>query len=540
MRSAILKNAMTLEQAVGQQFLLMFEGREAPPNQFLEILRRHFVSGVVLFRHKNMGNLTELRGLTQALQRAAGESGQPPLLIAADQEGGQLIAVDQTTSFPGNMALGATGSEKLAYKVGRAIGKELSAVGINVDFAPVCDVNSNPLNPVIGTRSFGEDPKLVARLSAAVIRGLQSAGVAATAKHFPGHGDTSSDSHRGTPIVMHNAKRIRLVELVPFRAAVNSKVRLVMTAHIVMPALNGGSNELPATLSPRILRDLLRREIRFNGVVVSDALDMHAMEQGPGYVAETMAAVAAGIDLLLFNHDLSRVEPACSNLVHAARRGLLSADAIHASARRILALKNWIKRQPQQPLAVIGCQEHLRLAQEVARKSITLVRDTARQLPLRMGPDQKIAVAIPRPQDLTPADTSSYVKPVLAKALRRYHSRVEEFSFAMNPAAGEIGALCERLAKCEMVIIGTINATAHPGQAKLVKKLLKLRAQLITVALRMPYDLAAYPEASTYICTYSILPPSMEALTEALFGRIAFSGTLPVTVPGVSAKKIVK
>lgn len=537
MRNAIPKNAMTLEHAVGQQFLLTFEGREAPPEQFLEVLRRQHVGGVVLFRHKNMGNLAELRGLTQALQRAASESGHPPLLIAADQEGGQLIAVDQTTPFPGNMALGAAGSDKLAYKVGRAIGKELSAVGINVDFAPVCDINSNPLNPVIGTRSFGEDPKLVARLSAALIRGLQSAGIAATAKHFPGHGDTSSDSHQNAPIVRHDAKRIRSVELVPFRAAVSSGVRLVMTAHIVMPALNGGSNELPATLSPRILRGLLRRKMRFNGVIVSDALDMHAMEQGSGYVAETMAAVAAGIDLLLFNHDLSRVEPACSNLVQAARRGLLSADEIHASARRIMTLKNWIKRQRQESLAVIGCDEHLRLAQEVARKSITLVRDTAQHLPLRIDPDAKIAVALPRPQDLTPADTSSYVKPVLADALRRYHPRVEEFSFAMSPAANEIGALCERLAKYEVVVVGTINATAYPAQAEMVKKLIKHGTRVITVALRMPYDLAAYPEASSYVCAYSILPPAMEALAEALFGRIAFSGKLPVTIPGNFAKK---
>jgi beta-N-acetylhexosaminidase len=527
---------MTLEQAVGQQFLLTFEGREAPPEQFLEVLRRHHIGGVVLFRHKNMGNLAELRGLTHALQRAATESGHPPLLIAADQEGGQLIAVDQTTPFPGNMALGATGSDKLAYKVGRALGKELSAVGINVDFAPVCDVNSNPLNPVIGTRSFGEDPKLVARMSTALIRGLQSAGVAATAKHFPGHGDTSSDSHRGAPIVRHNAKRIRSVELVPFRAAVDGGVRLVMTAHIVMPALNGGSNELPATLSPRILRDLLRRKMRFNGVVVSDALDMHAMEQGPGYVAEAMAAVAAGIDLLLFNHDLSRVEPAWSNVVQAARRGLLSAAGIHASARRIMALKNWTKRQPQEPLSVISCEEHLRLAQEVARKSITLVRDTARLLPLRVGLDQKIAVALPRPQDLTPADTSSYVQPVLADALRRYHPRVDEFSFAMSPAAEEIGALCERLAKYDVVVLGTINATAHPAQAQLVQKLIKQGTRMITVALRMPYDLAVYPAARTYVCAYSILPPAMEALAEALCGRIAFAGTLPVAIPGLLAK----
>ena len=528
---------MKLEQAVGQQFLVTFEGRQAPPDQFVEVLRRHHIGGVVLFRHKNMGNLAELRGLTAHLQRAAEESGQSPLLIAADQEGGQLIAVDQTTPFPGNMALGATGSEKLTYKVGRALGRELSAVGVNVDFAPVCDVNSNPQNPVIGTRSFGEDPELVARMSAALIRGLQSSGVAATAKHFPGHGDTSSDSHSRAPIVMQDAKRIHSVELAPFRAAVKSRVRLVMTAHIVMPALNGGSKELPATLSRKILHDLLRHKMRFNGVIVSDALDMHAIEQGSSYVAETIAAVAAGIDLLLFNHDLSRVEPACSNLVQAARRGLLSQDEICASARRILALKHWIKRQPQDSLDVIGCQEHFRLAEEVARKSVTLVRDTARQLPLRVAPGDKIAVSIPRPQDLTPADTSSYVKPVLADALRRYHPRVDEFSFALNPPSSEVGALSKRLAQYEVVVVGTINATAHPGQAELVKKLIQQGTRVIAVALRMPYDLAVYPGAATYVCTYSILPPAMEALAEALFGRIPCTGILPVTIPGRFAKK---
>jgi beta-N-acetylhexosaminidase len=310
-----------------------------------------------------------------------------------------------------------------------------------------------------------------------------------------------------------------------------------MSAHIVVPALNGGSHELPATLSPQVLRDLLRRKMRFRGVVVSDALDMHALEQGSGYLAETMAAIAAGIDLLLFNHDLSRVEPACSNVMQAARRGLLSADEIHASARRILVLKNWIRKQTRASLAVIGCQEHLRLAQEVARKSVTLVRDSAGQLPLRVGPEDRMAVAIPRPQDLTPADTSSYVKPVLADALRRYHPRVDEFSFALNPPPSEIGALSKRLAQYEVVLIGTINATVHPGQAELVRQLMQQGKRLITVALRMPYDLAVYAGAATYLCTYSILPPAMEALAEALFGRIPLTGTLPVTIPGVSTKK---
>lgn len=520
---------LPLEHAVGQQFLLSFEGRQSPPEAFLEILKRQHVGGVVLFRHKNMSSLEELRGLTRALQSAAAEAGQPPLLIAVDQEGGQLMAVSQTTPFPGNMALGATRSEKLAYRVGVAMGKELAALGINVDFAPVCDVNSNPRNPVIGTRSFGEDPELVASLGAALIRGLQRSGVAATAKHFPGHGDTSSDSHHSAPVLKQNLKRIRSVELVPFRRAIASGVHLIMTAHIAVPALNGGSPEQPATLSREILHGLLRNKMGFKGVIVSDALDMHAIGQGPEYIAETIAAVAAGNDFLLFNHELSKVEPAYKNLVQACRRGLVPEQQVQASARRILRLKKWIGRQAQFPMTVIGCEEHARLAREVARRSITLVRNSAGLLPLRVPESKKIAVALARPEDLTPADTSSYVTPGLAAALRRRGVQVDEFSFTIT--SEEIAETCSRLSGYETAIVGTINASLYPAQAELVNRLIKQGTQVIAVALRLPYDLAAYPAAATYLCAYSILQPSMEALADALVGRLTCQGQLPVTIP---------
>ena len=524
--------ALTLEQATGQQFLLSFEGKDRLPQELLDVFRRQQVGGVVLFRHKNMGSLAEVRSLTRALQKAARQTGQPGLLIAADQEGGQLMALGHGTPFPGNMALGAARSESLAYRVGKALAVELAAAGINVDFAPVCDVNINPGNPVIGTRSFGGDPQLVGRLASAMIRGLQSAGVAATAKHFPGHGDTSTDSHHRAPLVKHDRRRIHAVELAPFRAAVKSKTRLIMPAHIVMPALNGRINDLPATLSRQILRELLRTRMGFQGIVVSDALDMHAMEQGPGYIAEVIAAVSSGIDLLLFNHDLSRVEGAWRNLIQGARRGLLSVDEIQLSAKRIISLKNWIGRWPQPPLKVVRSREHLQLAREVARRSITLVRNKAGLLPLKLGADKRIAVAMPRPEDLTPADTSSYEQPELAKALRRYHPHVDGFSFDMNPQSDEIEHLCNQLSSYELVLVGTINANANPGQAALVERLRNRGCRMIAVALRLPYDIACYPAVRTYICSYSILPPSMDALADALFGHVPFRGTLPVTIPG--------
>ncbi|HEV2990244.1 MAG TPA: glycoside hydrolase family 3 N-terminal domain-containing protein [Candidatus Angelobacter sp.] len=522
--------ALTLEQAVGQQFLLSFIGKQQPSPEILDIMRRQHIGGIVLFRHKNMGTLAELRKLTAALQKAAADSKQPPLLIAADQEGGQLMAIGEGTQFPGNMALGATRSEKLAQGVGQAIGRELAAVGVNVDFAPVCDVNNNPRNPVVGTRSFGDDPALVGRLSAALIKGLQSSGVAATAKHFPGHGDVASDSHHSAPVGPHDARRIARIELPPFRAAIKAGVRLIMTAHIIMPALNGGTGQ-PATVSPAILRDLLRKKLGFGGLIVGDAMDMHAMEQGHGYIAEAMAAVAAGLDLVLLNHDLSRIEAAFANVVHAAKRGLLSSQQIAASPQRILALKAWISRTKQPTLSVVACRDHVLLARQVSEKSITLVRDTARRLPLRLRSDARIAVVVPRPQDLTPADTSSYVTPALAAAIRRYHAQVDEFLIAMNPEIADVKSLREKLKSYDLVIVGTINATAHRGQADLVNAVLKQGTPLIAVALRMPYDLAVYPSAATYVCAYSILPPSMDALAAAMWGRIPFRGRLPVTIP---------
>ncbi len=528
---------LTLEQAVGQQFLLSFMGKQRPSPEILEIIRRQHIGGIVLFRHKNMGSLAELRNLTAALQKAAAQAKQPPLLIAADQEGGQLMAIGDATPFPGNMALGAARSEKLAYKVGQALGRELAAVGVNVDFAPVCDVNNNPRNPVVGTRSFGEDPTLVGELSAALIKGLQSSGVAATAKHFPGHGDVSSDSHHGAPVVGHPAKRIDRIELPPFRAAIKAGVRLVMTAHIVMPALNGGTDQ-PATVSPEILRGLLRKKLGFNGLIVGDAMDMHAMEQGPGYIAEAMAAIASGLDLLLLNHDLSRVEGAFANILHAAKRGLLSPQEINASARRVLALKSRLAKLKQPPLSTVGCREHLALARQVAEQSMTLVRDATQQLPLRLKSNARIAVVVPRPEDLTPADTSSYVTPNLADALRRYHPRVDEYFMAMNPALTEIKSLREKLKSYDLAIIGTINATVHQGQANLVNAVLKQGTPVIAVALRMPYDLSAYPAVQTYACTYSILPPAMEALAAAFMGKIPFNGKLPVSVSNNSKRTV--
>jgi beta-N-acetylhexosaminidase len=511
--------------------MLSFAGLE-PPAELLAGLARQHLGGVTLFRALNVKDPAQVRRLTEALQRAAAEAGQPRLIIAADQEGGQLMAVgDGPTAFPGNLALGAAGSADLARQAGYAMGMELAALGINVNYAPVCDVQLNPRNAVVGTRSFGEDPALVARMCAAMVEGIQAAGVAATAKHFPGHGDTADDSHFGTAVLPHDEARLRRVELPPFAAAVQAGARLVMPGHIALPGLGGAA--LPATLSAPTLRGLLRGELGFDGVIISDALDMKAIEQGPGLVIDAIAATAAGVDMLLLNIDAAGQRSVYAGLVQAARRGLLAEADVLASAERVLALKEWLGRREQPRLEVVGCAEHKALALDIATRAITLVRDRAGRLPLRPAPEARLAVVAPRPADLTPADTSSYVVPALGEALRRYHPAVDDFVIPLDPGEADIAALRQRLSEYDLVIAGTINAGEHPGQAALVNALLAAGVPLAAAALRMPYDLAAYPAAPTYLCAYSIVEPAMQALAAALFGRAPCEGRLPVTIPSL-------
>ena len=517
-----------LSNAIGQMLLVTFQGYTLPES-FEELLRRRHIGGVTLFRSYSVRDPGQVRELTTALQRAAADSGQPPLLIGADQEGGTLLALAGSTPFPGNMALGATHSTELAHRVGFATGRELAAMGINVNYAPVCDVNVNPRNPVIGTRSFGEDPAEVALLAAAMVEGLQEAGVAATAKHFPGHGDTSGDSHHGLTTLPFDEERLRQVELPPFAEAIRAGVKLVMSAHIALPALTDGK-AIPATVSPEIMRGLLRERLGFKGVSVSDAMDMGGITQAGTPGAMAVAAVKAGIDLVMLMDSDDKMEGVYTALMQAAQQGELPRHEIAASVERILALKEWVSRQSQPGLEMVQCEEHRALAYEVAASAVTLVRDEAGQLPLRLSPDERMLAIVPQPADLTPADTSSYDTPRLADGLRKFHAQVDEVVVSLNPGESEIAALVERSRDYAVTVVATINASNHPGQAALVAELVGAGNRVVAVALRLPYDIAAYPSAPTYVCTYSLQSPSLDALGSALFGQIPFKGQLPVRI----------
>ena len=340
------------------------------------------------------------------------------------------------------------------------------------------------------------------------------------------------DPHDVVPVLDHDRQRLERLELPPFVHAIEAGVRLMMTAHVAIPALND-SLELPATLSRSIIHNLLREELGFDGVIVSDALEMEAIAQDAGHIIDLIAATLAGVNLLLLNADIDRQRVAFDGLLQAVKRTLIPQLHLFNSIRRILMLKEWVADQVRPDIGVVGNAQHRSLADEIAARSLTLVRDVAQHLPLRLSPEARLGVILPRPEDLTPADTSSYVSPTLAAALRRHHSYVDEFVTAHRPTLEEIAGIREQASNYDLLIVGTISAHRQPEQTALVNSLLEAQVPLIIVALRTPYDLMAFPNAPTYVCTYSIQDPSMDALAKALWGQIPFRGRLPVSIPGL-------
>lgn len=348
---------------IAQLFVLGFEGT-APGAHILRMIREFRIGGVILFS-RNIRDPRQTAELVQELQAAS----EIPLLVGIDQEGGRVSRLPSPfTAFPGNRALGRSGSNDLARAFGQATAEELLAVGINLDFAPVLDIDTEPDNPVIGDRAFGEDAERVADLGCAVIQGLQTAGVIACGKHFPGHGDTLLDSHRDLPAVDHNKERLRRREMLPFRRAISAGVETVMTAHVLYPDLDPS---LPATLSPAIIQKTLREDLGFNGVVMTDDLEMKAVEDRWGIARACVLALKAGADALLICHDPVKQEKSLHAVIRAVEQGEIPLERIEESAGRLLDLKRRrcgtpFQVEPRKIERHVGSAEHRKLASIIA------------------------------------------------------------------------------------------------------------------------------------------------------------------------------
>ncbi|ANE46950.1 glycoside hydrolase [Paenibacillus swuensis] len=523
-------SALTLEEKVGQLFMVGFQGTKVT-DEVRTMLEKYHVGGIIYFR-RNVGELEEIAALSSDLQRIGGK--ELPLLIAIDQEGGMVSRIDrEVTLIPGAMALGAARDADAVYETARISGRELRELGINMNFAPSVDVNNNPLNPVIGIRSYGEEPELVGELGAAASAGYQEAGVAATLKHFPGHGDTDVDSHLGLGLVPHDADRLEAVELLPFVRCMEAGVDAVMTAHVVFPAYE--PNGVPATLSHSVITELLRNKLGYDGVIVTDCLEMHAISKEYGIPQGAVMAVEAGADLVLVSHTFAEQAAAVEAVTAAVRAGRISEARIDASVGRVLALK--AKRGMASGAAAgsaargaIGAPADWDVVRRVSERSITLVKDEG-QLPLSAG--ERTLVVWAEPRESTEVIEIIEQDVTLGTALSAYVADVREMRIGLDPASSEIDAVLAAAEGCAQVVVATHNPVARlgAGQVRLVEALAAREGvKLVVASTRNPYDLMEFPQVKTYLCAYENRPMAMQSLAKVLVGRIPAQGRLPVTL----------
>ncbi len=534
--AATLKR-MTLEEKIGQLISCRFKGDylnsgSAEMKRLEDLVRRGRIGGLILFG----GEVYETAALLNRLQSLSAA----PLLISSDLERGCGNQITGATLFPPLMSIGASGSEELARRMGEATAVEGRAMGIHMTYAPVVDVNIDPDNPIINVRSVGEDPALVGRLTAAFIRGVQENGMFATAKHFPGHGDTSQDSHSLLPTITADRARLESVELQPFRKAIETGVAAVMTAHLFVPALDPRPGT-PATLSGPILSGLLRKELGFKGLIVTDALEMKGITNAFSPEEAALKALQAGVDVLLLPLEPLRVIEA---LAADVRAGRLSMDRVDDAARRVLEAKAALglhKRRLVDIGAVAGVvgrpdlEESARLAFEA---SATLVKNENGLLPLKKGEGARLTVL-----SLSSDKGDYFAGSRFAAEVGRRVPGTSVFFADGDTGKEALGTAMDAAAASDTVVValfskltsGKGSVDLAPEHVELIGRLLTLekRPKVLVVSFGSPYFLRHFPGIDSYLCFYRNTPQTQEIAAGALFGEIAIGGKLPVSIPGL-------
>ncbi len=509
---------MTLEQKIGQMIVAGFPAKEY--DQHLDEIIKNKIGNVILFL-KNVGDKEALSELNNKIQRSMLDNIGIPAFITMDQEGGMVTRIYESATFlPGNMALSAAGDSEAFTKAAEISGEELRALGINFNLAPVLDVNNNSKNPVIGVRSYSDKPEVVAEYGVKAIKGLQSKGVIATAKHFPGHGDTDADSHLALPAVPHAMDRLESTELYPFKKAIENGVDAIMSAHILFPAIE--SEKLPGTLSHKVLTGLLREKMGFKGLIMTDCMEMKAIADYYGTTKAAVRAVKAGADLLCVSHRLDMQLGSFNEIKAAVLRGEISESRIDESVSRILALKEKydLFANPYADMkkvnTIVGSKEHIQFAKAMSEKSITLVKDERNLLPIR---SQNIMTIATEAVILTGADDSIKKKTTFSEAVCEALGG-EAYTIGLNPNKEEIEGLALKAKDMDLVVIGSYNAYLNKGQAELVKEILKVNKNVVVAALRIPYDINLFEEVPCYVCAYEYTPISVESLIKVISGEI--------------------
>lgn len=524
---------MSLDEQIGQVISVGFQG-PTPSPEIIDLIQNYHVGNVILFT-RNIQSAQQVKELTQGLQKIARDAGHRyPLLISVDQENGMVQRMgDGVPAFPGSMALAAVDDEQLVQQVARATGENLYALGINTNLAPVLDINSNPDNPAIGVRSFGEDPRQVARFAAAAVRGYLESGIVASLKHFPGHGDTVVDPHLSLPTIPRNLEQLEALELIPFISGIAAGAECVMVSHMYMPGLM--DRELPATVSREVITDLLRHHLGFKGMITTDCMEMNAVSETIGTERAAVMSLQAGIDMVLISHLYSRQAGAIKAIKAAIADGSLSPDVIRQAAENVLSLKarrlSWDALT--HPLASETVQAHRRFGEAAYARTTTLVRNDEGLLPLHRQPDQHVLLVFPRPQAYTLAVDKYMPYDIFEESMRHRLPGVTAITIHEKATQEEYARLDQAARESDLIITITVNAHIDPQQAGIVKRMLHSGRPTIGVAVYNPYDLVAFPELKTYLATYECTTPALEAVIRVIFGEAEAQGKLPVSLPGL-------
>ncbi|MBK8381003.1 MAG: glycoside hydrolase family 3 C-terminal domain-containing protein [Ignavibacteria bacterium] len=524
-------NSMTLREKIAQMIITnsfgyALDNNSAEYKRLSNLIVNEKVGGVIFFK----GNSVQQAELTNSLQSLS----ETPLLISADYERGTKMRLDDGSLFPSNMALGATRNPELAYLMGIQIAKECRSIGVHQNYAPVVDVNNNSLNPIINVRSYGEDPSLVSSMSEKFIKGLQEGNVIATAKHFPGHGDTDIDSHSDLPVLNFSRERLDNLELIPFKNAIKNNVMSVMIAHLSLPSLDAEAN-VPASLSKNIVEGLLINELKFNGLIVTDALNMAGVVNHFSVREVALRCVNAGIDLILMPQGETEAIDAIENAVN---NGSISEERINLSAKKILNAKSWLKLDENKlsdvskVSSIVNSDESMKISQQIADESITLVKNSYNILPFTMASEMScLIVSMNNGNEKANSDFF----------LSKFNEENKFKSTSFFDLTGDVinsNEILSEASSYDVVIVpvyakvkiktGTVGLPQ--SQLDLINSLISNGKKVVVVSFGNPYLIQGFPEVGSYICAYADAETSINSVIKSFYGTIKYKGKLPVSI----------
>ena len=527
---------MTLEEKAGQLYVIGFNGTRM--NDYLREIITEWKIGGLVFSIRNVENPMQVSELIQEMQELAVNENDIPLIITINQEGGDRTCfLESLSRNPGSMAIGATHKPEWAYEVAHLVGTELKALGFNMLYMPVLDLAGLVDNSVLGIRSFGSDPQVVAEMGWQFIKGLVEAGIASTAKHFPGAGGSAKDAHFELPHIHKTLEELEQVDLVPFKRAIRAGVAALMTSHVSYPVID---KEAIGTFSQVINTHLARVKLGFNGVITTDAFGMKGLTDYFSPEESAVKAILAGADMILKRHGRVANFSNLRALRNALRGGQITHERVDVSLRRIFALKQKYCLTTQTNLpTVMWNTAHIRKLEAMGEDSVTLVRNGERLLPLKLNQQMRSLLIMPNllsnaSLDGMMGDNAGYIiRGILSEKYSYSTDGLDLIHFGLDPYPDEVAEIVDKARTYDLLILGSHRSNVHSRQGEMLRKILSLNKKVLWIALNTPYDLLDYPDAKTYVCTYGDRLPQLKGLCRLIAGEIFPAGRLPVGIPGL-------